>query len=396
MKTRPLVDFEQANLDAVKQTGIDHALVFLTRTILEKHYFDATLPVRTLLASKGVHDYAIQGQGPDHKVRFKSCMLTDSDGLLVTTSLYRPVSKEGDPRMWFSGLNHSANPTDVLTVFVVDGRLHVLNLSKSNLAKDISNGVQTHLTKFLDAVAQKLATVSNELLAKLRQISGNGPIPAVCLGSTAIGRSIEACLGLTMNSKRTPDYKGIELKSGRTPLLKPATRYTLFACVPDWTLSKFTSSGAILDAFGYDRNGVRKLYCTVSVIKPNSQSLQLKIDSSLQRLIEFARKEGFGDVAVWKLDHLHTRLTEKHKETFWIQAESKNLNGKEHFILKKVTHTRTPSLAQFDGLLETGGITLDHLIKRAAGRTVEKGPLFKIWPDRISKLFLLPPVIHDL
>jgi hypothetical protein len=86
-------------------------------------------------------------------------------------------------------------------------------------------------------------------------------LPALLNADTAVGRTLEAALGIQINSSKKPDYKGIELKSFRN---KRDNRKNLFAQVPDWELSKFKSSAEILDAFGYQRQQDFKLYCTVS------------------------------------------------------------------------------------------------------------------------------------
>jgi hypothetical protein len=107
-------------------------------------------------------------------------------------------------------------------------------------------------------------------------------------------------------------------------------------------------------------------------------------------LIENSDKTDIGDFVIWTLNNLHTRLLEKHNETFWITADSITIDGIEHFQYKAVEHTRKPIVSQFDILLQQGIITLDHLIKRRSdGRVVEKGPFFKIKPDALAMLF--PP-----
>ncbi len=84
------------------------------------------------------------------------------------------------------------------------------------------------------------------------------------------------------------------------------------------------------------------------------------------------------------------RLLEKHKETFWVAADTIKIDGKEHFQYQEVEHTKKPIASQFDILLDQGIITLDHLIKRnIEGKVVEKGPLFKIKPNSLDLLF--PP-----
>jgi len=204
---------------------------------------------------------------------------------------------------------------------------------------------------------------------------------------TSVGRTLETALGIDINSSKKPDYKGIELKSFRE---KRGNRKTLFAQVPNWKLSQFKSSAEILDEFGYWREEDFKLYCTVSAINRNSQGLSLKVNSGINHLIENSDKPKVGDFVVWELEQLHSRLLEKHKETFWVSAESKFEDGKEYFQYKEVEHTKKPIVSQFDILLEQGVITLDHLIKRnSKGKVVEKGPLFKIKPNSLDLLF--PP-----
>jgi hypothetical protein len=81
---------------------------------------------------------------------------------------------------------------------------------------------------------------------------------------------------------------------------------------------------------------------------------------------------------------------EKHNETFWVAADSVFISGVEHFQFKKVEHTKKPIISQFGVLLDQGIITVDHLIKRNnKGKTVEKGPIFKIKKMGLGLLF--PP-----
>ncbi len=114
------------------------------------------------------------------------------------------------------------------------------------------------------------------------------------------------------------------------------------------------------------------------------------MDSNIKQLIENSDKINIGDFVIWTLDKLHQRLLEKHRETFWVEAESTIINGTEHFHYTRVEHTKRPITSQFDILVEQGVITLDHLIKRnSKGKVVEKGPLFKIKPKGLDLLF--PP-----
>jgi hypothetical protein len=229
--------------------------------------------------------------------------------------------------------------------------------------------------------------VAMELLGLLKKIAARGPIRAELEADTAVGRTLETLLGIAINSSKQPDYKGIELKAFRKA---KGNRKNLFAQVPDWGMSKIKSSSEILDAFGYSRGPDFKLYCTVSALGPNSQGLSLRLDKNGSLLHENSMQAKFGDFVQWPLTLLHKRLIEKHNETFWIAATAHKEDGFEYLHYTRVEHTRKPILSQFDLLLEQGIITMDHLIKRnSSGKTVEKGPLFKIKPQSVGLLF--PP-----
>jgi hypothetical protein len=374
----------------IKEAGIEYALLFLTETGLKKALLDATQPLRTLLSSKDIHDYYSQGQGGDCKVVLQAVYLDGQDQHEVKTSLYRPQTKNGDPRIWFSRLGKLAAPGEVLALFCIGRGLYFINLS--GLGRDKSREAAE---QFFEEARDTNTSVARELLTMFREIAAAGPIEAVCEGPTAVGRSIETALGIQINSSREPDYRGIEIKSSRVPLAGRGTRQTLFACVPDWSLSNCRSSAEILDNYGYQREEDFRLYCTVSTLRPNTQSLQLEFITVSQALHETAVNP-IREVAIWPLSRLHGRLAKKHKETFWVKARSETIHGAEHFHLESVTHTRNPSLVQFDTLLADGIITLDHLIKRKSGRVSEKGPLFKIRREHLADLFLSDPVLYQL
>ncbi len=396
MNSRELGTVEKANRSLISEAGLPHALLYLTATGMRKNILDATLPLRTLFSESGYHDYSKQVQGRAGKTVKTTRLLLDDCCVETSVSMYRPDTKQGDPRLWLYKLGVHAKPDDVLALFVVDGVLHCINLTSSRLVELQREGVRTASLDYISELKKANSSVADELLEKLRAISRAGPIPATCAGPTAVGRAVESALGIQLNSDRAPDYRGIELKAGRIPVAGKGTRQTLFACVPCWSISALKSSQALLDHFGYDRAGVRKLYCTVSTRTPNSQGLQLRLLPAIGTLSERGPAPFAQGAVAWELDTLHERLRRKHNETFWIKARSSEQNGREFFQLTKVTHTRSPSCVQFDELIENGEITVDHLIKRAAGRTREKGPLFKVTRKSLATLFLAEPRAYDL
>lgn len=367
------------NRKFLAQKGIDYGLLSITQTGLEKSIMDAVGSLRTYFKDHQYHNYDEQLQGTTYKV-INPCILvhSDNDAQNQKVSLYRPETKKGDPRIWIYGLKTCAQAGDEIALIIDKDVLYVFNISKIDLSQ---NQILSQIINDYEAVAQ-------ELLDKLQILSKNGALKAIKSGDTAIGMTIEHALGISANSSPYPDYKGIELKSAR--LNKASNRTTLFAQVPDWTISTLKSSKEIVDKYGYPRNGDLKLYCTLSTNKYNSQGLGFEIDFNNDILNEVHEQDG--NVVSWLGETLRNKLLEKHRETFWIKANTQTIGEDEYFTLKSVIHTKNPLASQFLLLMEQQIITMDHLIKRKdmTGKTTEKGPLFKIKPQYLELLFPAP------
>lgn len=390
---RKLTKDEQNKIKLLTKNQVSLTLIEPTETGLKKSIMDATASVRNFLKSENIHDYDLQNQGPDNKILMRTIIHTGFKSIKSQASLYRPLTKNGDPRIWFYSLTKIADPNDIVAITYFDDAFHVFNLTKLDIEGLINSSILNPLQELIHEINTIENEVAFELLAMLRKIASAGPIPSLVDADTSVGRTLETALGIDINSSKQPDYKGIELKSFRN---SRTNRKNLFAQVPDWKLSKFKSSAEILNALGYEREEDFKLYCTVSAITRNSQGLNLRIDNDIKQLIENSDKPEIGDFVVWTLDKLHNRLKEKHKETFWVEAESTRVNEREYFQYKLVEHTRKPITTQFDLLIEQGIITLDHLIKRTkSGGVKEKGPIFKIKPEGIELLFP-PSIIYTL
>ena len=184
------------------------------------------------------------------------------------------------------------------------------------------------------------------------------------------------------------DSKGIELKSKRSTKKARGNRSTLFSQVPDWSRSGVGNPRALLEAYGYRRDGEPnlRLYNTVNASAGNSQGHQLRLSSGVGKLeiVDTSSKAG---LVYWALEKLHLRLLEKHAETFWVEAESKLVDGIEHFRYHSAIHSRRPQPSNFDALLEAGVITLDLTLKEMPTRIRDHGYLFKLPPKQLSALF---------
>jgi hypothetical protein len=364
--------------------GAEFSIFEPTMTGLKKSILDATQPVRTHFELENFHCFWKQGQGQEHKVKKISYFLTDNELVESKTSLYRPKTKNGDPRMWFGGLPSFTQAGDQVAIIIKDNMAYLINLSDT-LLEDSLSLKKSYIRDFIESFNNRENSIAEELLNKLKVLA-KAPLQALRSGDTAIGYTLETRLDIPANSSKQPDYKGIELKAGRG--IK--TRTTLFAQVADWSLSPCKKSVEILNKYGYERNDDFKLYCTLSSQRENSQGLSFIYDQSKDELQEWYNKKEL--VAVWPGRLLRNRLKEKHAETFWVEARSEVIEGKEHFHLLSVTHTKSPILSQLMPLVHSGVITMDHLIKRSGktNRVSEKGPLFKINKRDLNLLFPEP------
>lgn len=348
---------------------------------------DATGSVRSYLKAKNIHDFENQRQGPESKVLLNSILIKNDEFIASTASLYRPNTKRGDPRIWFKGLGSYSKANDILGIIEFQKSLYVLNITQLNLEKLLSVGVVNPLKELISEIRNTSNEIADELLFKLRKIASMGFVPALLQADTAIGRTLEHLLNIKMNSSKIPDYKGIELKSARE---NKGTRKGLFGKTPNWTLSKFKTRTEILDAFGYWEKGIFRLYNTIRATGRNRQGLILRTDYQLDCLIENSDNKAIGDFLIWELDVLKKALASKHKETFWIKAESKFEDGNEYFLYKSAIHTKNPMVNQLGLLIDSGEITLDYPIKRLPnGSVVDKGCNFKLKPNALDLLF--PP-----
>lgn len=385
MRTLSIQEIDRIKL--LTENSVEIALIEPTENGLKKSIMDSTGPIRNYLKEKKLHDYEKQNQGPESKIQIKAALIDDCQLITSVASLYRPVTKNGDPRIWFKGLTNYANANDILGIFEFEKVLYVLNITQLDLQELLNAKVTNPLQELIKQISKSSNEVADELLFKLRKLAAQGFLPALLNADTGIGRTLEHLLDIPMNCGKGPDYKGIELKSARE---NKSTRKGLFGKTPNWELSKFKNRREILDAFGYWQNGVFRLYNTIRATGRNAQGLILRTDYEQDYLFENSDRNDIGDFLTWELEVLRNALAVKHKETFWVKAQPKYEDGNEYFLFKSVEHTKGPLLNQFGLLIDMGAITLDYPIKRLAdGSVTDQGCNFKLKPNALKLLF--PP-----
>ena len=367
---RPFTPFEKRNMEYLVNKNVKFTQVQITATGLKKSILDATTPMRTYFKENNVHDYALQNKGQDNKVIIKTYILTEYKEIETQTSLYRPETKDGDPRLWIYRLKETTEADDIHAIIApTPTSLFVINLTKVDIVKCCESSLVNPIQDLISVFYHSSNLISNELLAILRSYE-NQWIDTDLRADTAIGRQVEALLGIDMNASKLPDYKGIELKSFRSQ--RPSIKKNLFCKVPDWELSHLKSGAEIVDKYGHMSGGIKSYRNTLYCKAPNSQNLRLNMnypDDLLEieedKIIGENQYKKIADVAVWRLQTLHECLLTKHHETFWIEFDTRiGDQGQEQFMFNKIEHTRNPIVSQFDILLEHSMITVDLLLGR--------------------------------
>ena len=369
-----------------------------TKTGLNKSILDAITPVKDALHEYKIHDFSRQQQGSEHKVIVNAKFVHEKTIRETKVSLYRPNTKDGDPRLWIYRLNDYCNENNLIGLIPDENEIYIVNASSKAILDSI-NEESSPLGRLASKFHDQRSVVANELLSKLSEIESRGFIESLRNGTTGIGYTLEELLGIQENSSKHPDYKGIEIKASRKNLSKGkgTNRVNLFSQVPLWKESPVSSGKALLENYGYYREGRKQLYCTLDSIKPNAQGLML--DSRVEEdLLSAIKKQSntSTDIVYWKNSLLRERLLEKHTETFWVKADVKKVSGKEFFHYHEVVHTKSPIASHFIYLIDDGVVTLDFTISEKGSGVRDHGYLFKIHPKDLDKLMPNPRVYNLL
>jgi hypothetical protein len=420
--------------------GIDCAFLVPTATGIEKSIMDATDGVRAWLREQGIHDYSGQQQGPDAKVLVGTVLFSRGEVIETTTSLYRPNTKQGDPRIWFGSLAKFAGPSDLLAICAAGKKLLVVNTSQSEfplllddraspfwrawsaerptpeavarlsaaeatallLDSTSSSANRAAASPFAAAIGDVrtggatteglLSREALELLALLKSVAARGFVPTMRPGDTGVGYTLESLLGIKCNSSKAPDYKGIEIKAGRKGSHDKG-RTTILSQVPDWSISRLKGSTAILRERGRfnEKKGRNQLFHEMCASTCNSYGLVLEVQGS--DFLHQSWTDGTQVVrdATWKFEKLFSRLAEKHGQTFWVKADTRGSGATEQFHYVTARYTSGVSEARLPMLLEAGVITLDYTIKETkTGAAKDQGYLFKIKQSDLPLLFKSP------
>jgi len=380
-------------LSIFSSLGLQAAFLVPTETAMKKSIIDATYPAREYLSKTGTHNYEKQEQGQDHKVQIETFFVGDKDFKKTVSSLYRPPTKNGDPRIWFYKLKSYAVAYNLLAFISHDDKIYVINCSDQKVLDSLEDG-SNPLFSALNISNDGLTVEANELLGLLCNIGKKGWVKTLRSGDTGVGYTLETMLGISANSNKAPDYKGVEIKSSR----KKSSNQTLFGKTPNWKESRLKSSLEILTErgrFSVEKNRLQ-LFHSIYAHQPNSYGLQLEVDfedSLLKQYCNIAdRRE---DDVLWEISVLQEALRKKHRQTFWVKTKTRKNDNIEEFHYHEGIYTRGPNIDAFPLLIESGDVFVDYTIKQNPnGSAKDQGYLFRMKKNNLDVLFGKPKVFE--
>lgn len=448
MRRKNLSAEEQSLFEIIESSFPDVAIIFPSSVGLGRSIIDAHASLRLLMVSSGYHDYAKQRQGELSKIFGPSIVFDGTRAYSYDLSLYRPDSKDGDPRFWPSILKKDrvqfplsirrieagpsfskvCAPDDGYAAIVIEGVLVMIRLEKRSLGL-FSDQSQTSEIKersvvelrewILNAmntlsgnleVSQNISEagfsykqadedefVVSEIVEKLQGYAGRFVVSRGS-GDMGVGKTIEWMLGIQANSSKEPDFKGIEIKSARTGQSKNKLT-TLFSKTPDRKISPMKPFDVVMNFGRPDEETQRhQVYATVGPERSPRNTMGFFTNISNDGLnFELRNQASAMPLFIWPMDTLRVSLSRKHRRTMWISVEARKINGCEEFKVLGFKLTGSPSFDSFLSLVRAGKITIDLTMSlKGVKRAVrDHGYLFRIDNAYMDGLFLSPPKVYN-
>lgn len=149
---RKLTNIESENIKLLKSKSLEMVLLQPTANGLTKSIMDATLEVRNYLKITGFHEYGQQTQGNENKIILDAKLINDNNVIFSQASLYRPKTKQGDPRIWFTNLKKIAEANNILGLTIHKSSIYVFNLSKLNVEVLLNSEINNPLKELISEI----------------------------------------------------------------------------------------------------------------------------------------------------------------------------------------------------------------------------------------------------
>ena len=238
-----------------------------------------------------------------------------------------------------------------------------------------------------------------KIIKEFERIKSLGFVMSRRSNNTGIGKTFEDYLGVDENNFKDPDFAGFEVKSQRQ---MTSSYLTLFTKSPSFP----RGANAILkDTFGKPDEkfpDIKVLHTSIFGDKFNSYISQygfkLNVNNNAKRVELIAKRlsdsSSIETDVYWTFDDLNTCIDSKLKALFVVLADSKTVEGTEHFHYTNAKVYIDLKFEKFLRALNNGTIMFDIRIgayktlgRPNYGKPHDHGSGFRIRRDNLPDLF---------
>lgn len=242
-----------------------------------------------------------------------------------------------------------------------------------------------------------MKTNTEFIIERFKDVEKLGFIPSNRNNNTGVGKTFEDYIGVVENNLDEPDLYGFEIKSHR----ETATSYvTLFTKSPSFPRR---ANAMLKDKYGfpYENNpDLKKLHVSMFATKCGLvyDKYNFKLINDVENKVVLVgvydpETNELLDCSVgYTYQTLEKVLLKKLKNLFYVSANTKMLDGKEHFHFNRAEIYTSPSLEKFLQLIDDGVIMYDIRIGsyqsgKYYGKAHDHGSGFRILEKNIHLLF---------
>lgn len=236
-------------------------------------------------------------------------------------------------------------------------------------------------------------------IADFYKVKNLGFHPSKRSNSTGIGKTFEDLIGVAENNLKEPDLHGFEIKSQRNLSESYVTLFTKSPTMPKGANTYLRENYGSFDSYYPD---IKVLHTSIFCGKFNTHiskaSFSLKIDYHNERLYILVKYNGQTDDSVYYSFEQLKKAIKKIENLAFISADTKIINGIEHFYFNQATiFSNFVSFENFLSLINKGLIMYDVRIGayktgEKKGKTHDHGSGFRIKKENMHLLYNNEPI----
>ena len=116
------------------------------------------------MKDNNIHNFSSQQQGLDNKIIVDTTYYDGEKFLDTKTSLYRPETKSGDPRIWIYNLSKYSDSGDLLALIAgQNNKLFIINCSRTDLDSFFKKN-NLLINNYIKNTIETLSPIASEII----------------------------------------------------------------------------------------------------------------------------------------------------------------------------------------------------------------------------------------